>query len=89
MDRSIGKVEGLYYYFLYTNIIFLEQDFLLCFVDIIKVLDALKELNLEEDTLVVFTSDNGPEHQTAAGTPGEPFTTQFIFSLNYNCLCDN
>ena len=26
-----------------------------------KLMDALKELNIESDTLVVFTSDNGPE----------------------------
>lgn len=32
-------------------------------VSIGHILDALKELNIEEDTLVVFTSDNGPEVQ--------------------------
>ncbi len=32
------------------------------------VLDALKELGLEENTLVVFTSDNGNE--MGAGSPG-------------------
>lgn len=26
-----------------------------------RILDALKELKLEEETLVIFTSDNGPE----------------------------
>lgn len=28
-----------------------------------QVLDLLKELGLEEDTIVVFTSDNGPHHE--------------------------
>ena len=29
-----------------------------------KVLQAVKDLGIEEDTLVVFSSDNGPEGQT-------------------------
>lgn len=33
-----------------------------------KLLDALKELRIEDDTIVVFTSDNGPE--MGAGTSG-------------------
>jgi arylsulfatase A-like enzyme len=33
-----------------------------------RVLDAVKELGLEEDTLIVFTSDNGNE--MGAGGPG-------------------
>ena len=28
-----------------------------------QVLDLLKELGLEEDTIVIFTSDNGPHHE--------------------------
>jgi len=32
-----------------------------------RVLDALKQLNLDRDTLVIFSSDNGPE--VAAGNP--------------------
>jgi hypothetical protein len=33
-----------------------------------KILDTLKELDIEKDTLVVFTSDNG--HEMGAGDPG-------------------
>jgi arylsulfatase A-like enzyme len=36
-----------------------------------RLLDALKELGEEENTIVVFTSDNGPE--AGAGTPGPRF----------------
>jgi arylsulfatase A-like enzyme len=32
-----------------------------------KILDTLKELDIEKDTLVVFTSDNG--HEMGAGDP--------------------
>ena len=31
--------------------------------DIGKILDLLKELNIEENTLVMFTSDNGPHNE--------------------------
>jgi arylsulfatase A-like enzyme len=48
--------------------------------DIGTVLDTLKELGLEEDTLVVYSTDNGPEHSSwphGATTPfrGEKMTT--------------
>jgi arylsulfatase A len=37
-----------------------------------RLLTKLDELNLTENTIVVFTSDNGPEHRTATafGSPG-------------------
>ncbi len=34
------------------------------------LLDALHEMNIERNTLVIFTSDNGPEDRYGAGTPG-------------------
>jgi arylsulfatase A-like enzyme len=48
--------------------------------DIGTVLDALKEMGLDEDTLVVYSTDNGPEHSSwphGATTPfrGEKMTT--------------
>ncbi len=48
--------------------------------DIGTVLDTLEELGLEEDTLVVYSTDNGPEHSSwphGATTPfrGEKMTT--------------
>lgn len=33
-----------------------------------KILDAVKELGIEEETLIVFSSDNG--HEMGAGDPG-------------------
>lgn len=38
-----------------------------------RLLDHLERTGLEEDTLVVFTSDNGPEHRpsTSFGSPGD------------------
>ncbi len=33
-----------------------------------RLLDVLEELNIDKDTIVVFTSDNGPED--GAGMPG-------------------
>ena len=36
--------------------------------DIGKILDLLKELEIEENTLVIFTSDNGP-HNEAGHNP--------------------
>lgn len=38
-----------------------------------RLLDRLDELGLDDNTLVVFTSDNGPEHRpaTSFGTPGD------------------
>ena len=40
--------------------------------DVGKILDLLKELNIEENTLVMFTSDNGPHNE--AGHNPELFT---------------
>eukprot|EP00595_Chromulina_sp_UTEXLB2642_P001804 CAMPEP_0196764714 /NCGR_PEP_ID=MMETSP1095-20130614/6698_1 /TAXON_ID=96789 ORGANISM="Chromulina nebulosa, Strain UTEXLB2642" /NCGR_SAMPLE_ID=MMETSP1095 /ASSEMBLY_ACC=CAM_ASM_000446 /LENGTH=78 /DNA_ID=CAMNT_0042120965 /DNA_START=913 /DNA_END=1146 /DNA_ORIENTATION=+ len=37
-------------------------------ISIGKVLDVLEELNLERSTIILFTSDNGPE--AGAGTAG-------------------
>ena len=34
------------------------------------ILDALHEMKIEKNTLVMFTSDNGPEDRYGAGTPG-------------------
>ena len=31
--------------------------------DVGKILDLLEELNIEENTLVMFTSDNGPHNE--------------------------
>ncbi|MCM8532679.1 MAG: sulfatase-like hydrolase/transferase [Lentisphaeraceae bacterium] len=38
-----------------------------------RLLDYLKKNNLDENTIVVFTSDNGPEHRvdTSFGSPGD------------------
>jgi arylsulfatase len=41
--------------------------------DIGKLLALIKELNLEERTIVVFTSDNGPLYDQAGGTDTEFF----------------
>ena len=41
--------------------------------DVGKLLDLLKELKLEENTIVVFTSDNGPLYDQAGGTDADFF----------------
>ena len=43
--------------------------------DVGKLLDLLKELKLEENTIVVFTSDNGPLYDKAGGTDEEFFAS--------------
>jgi hypothetical protein len=42
-----------------------------------RMLAALKELNLEENTIVIFTSDNGPLYDQLGGTD-----TDFFASAN-------
>lgn len=41
--------------------------------DIGRILSLLKELKLEENTLVIFTSDNGPTHGRVGGSDSEYF----------------
>jgi arylsulfatase A-like enzyme len=38
-----------------------------------RLLDALRERNLERDTLVIFTSDNGAPHYAGVGSRNQPF----------------
>src|SRR5205085_603025 len=48
--------------------------------DVGKLLDLLKELNLDQNTLVIFTSDNGPEsaggHKSSFFNSGAPLRGQ-------------
>lgn len=39
-----------------------------------QILEALKELGLNENTLVIFTSDNGPNHGSTGGLRGKKAT---------------
>jgi arylsulfatase A-like enzyme len=38
-----------------------------------RLLDALRERNLEKDTLVIFTSDNGAPHYAGVGSRNQPY----------------
>lgn len=40
-----------------------------------KILDSVRDLGLEEDTLVVFTSDNGPTYDRLGGTDSKFFNS--------------
>ena len=44
-----------------------------------RMLALIKELNLDEDTIFVFTSDNGPAPQDLGGTDAEFFNSNGPF----------
>ena len=47
-----------------------------------EILQTLRELNIEEDTLVIFTSDNSPAIDVCLdGGSAGPFSGKFIFNF--------
>jgi arylsulfatase len=44
--------------------------------DVGKVLDRLEELGLDKNTIVVYTTDNGPEHNTYPEGGTTPFRSE-------------
>lgn len=48
--------------------------------DIGKIMDLLKELGLDENTIVMFSSDNGPTYDRLGGSDSEFFESAGVFS---------
>lgn len=61
--RERNKPEPVYQQWWYYKTMVTAMD-----ISIGKIMNAIKELDLEKDTLMVFTSDNG--HEMGAGDPG-------------------
>ena len=56
-DSKMAKAESVRYYF--ASVTGVDRAFG-------QILDALKELGLDKNTIVIFTSDNGPHHEGGA-----------------------